>query len=153
MPAEWLKTEIASHKKIRSPLIPLLHEIRRREGYLSHENLVFVSRELGVPLNRIYETATFYTEFNLKPKGKNVLRVCTGTTCGVKGGSINLRLLEKALGIKAGETTKDNQFTLETINCFGACSMAPAIEANGILHTRVSAEKLKEILAKPGVGK
>ncbi|MBU0662106.1 MAG: NAD(P)H-dependent oxidoreductase subunit E [Candidatus Diapherotrites archaeon] len=152
MPAEWLEKEIKTYKKMRSPLIPLLHELRRREGVLSKENLIFISRGLDVPLSHIYEAATFYTEFNLNPKGKNVLRVCTGTSCSVKGGSINLRLIEKALGIKPGETTKDKKFTLETVNCFGACSMAPVAEINGTLYTNLSTDKLNKLLAKLGAG-
>lgn len=150
MPAEWLKKEIETYNAMRSPLIPLLHEIRRREGHLSRESLVFISRELQIPLSHIYEAATFYAEFNLNPKGKNVLRVCTGTTCNVKGGSFSLRYLEHTLGIKPGETTDDGKFTLETVNCFGACSSAPVVEINGVLHTKTDLQELKEIISKLG---
>ncbi|MFH1225331.1 MAG: NAD(P)H-dependent oxidoreductase subunit E [Candidatus Diapherotrites archaeon] len=150
MPAEWLKKEIDFYKNMRSPLIPLLHEIRRKEGHLSRESLVFISRELGIPLSHIYEAATFYAEFNLNPKGKNVLRVCTGTTCNVKGGSFCLRFLERVLEIKPGETTDNGKFTLETVNCFGACSAAPVIEINGVLHTKMGLQELKEIISKMG---
>ena len=108
-------------------MIAMLQDIQGIHGYLPENDIIRVARHLGVPTSRVYGVATFYNQFRLTPLGKHVIRVCRGTACHVKGSLDILHILETELGISAGETTKDLQFTIETVACIGACSIAPVI--------------------------
>jgi len=110
-----------------SNMIAMLQDIQDIHGYLPENDIIRVARHLGVPTSRVYGVATFYNQFRLTPLGKHVIRVCRGTACHVKGSLDILHILETELGISAGETTKDLQFTIETVACIGACSIAPVI--------------------------
>lgn len=134
--------------KDRSNLIALLQEIQNIYGYLTESALLDVSEFLGIPLSRIYGVATFYNQFRLKPLGKNIIRVCRGTACHVKGSANLLFSLETTLNCKAGETTRDKNFTLETVACIGACSIAPVININDDYYGRVTSKEIPKILKK-----
>lgn len=108
-------------------MIAMLQDIQGIHGYLPEDDIIRVAKHLGVPTSRVYGVATFYNQFRLTPLGKHVIRVCRGTACHVKGSLDILNILESELGIQAGETTKDLQFTIETVACIGACSIAPVI--------------------------
>lgn len=108
-------------------MIAMLQDIQGIHGYLPEDDIIRVARHLGVPTSRVYGVATFYNQFRLTPLGKHVIRVCRGTACHVKGSLDILNILESELGIEAGETTKDLKFTIETVACIGACSIAPVI--------------------------
>jgi NADH-quinone oxidoreductase subunit E len=121
---------IAKYKSREGILVEVLHEIQREFGYLPSEVLLLASKLLNIPLAQIYGVASFYTQFYFTPRGKNIIRVCTGTACHIRGAMAVLERFENELGIKAGETTTDLQFTLETVNCVGCCGLAPVVVAN-----------------------
>lgn len=133
-------------EKDASSLIPLLQDIQEEHGYLPESELVQVSHYCDIPMSRIYGVATFYNQFRLQPLGKYVIRVCRGTACHVKGSGDILTTLENELGIKAGETTKDLKFTIETVACIGACSIAPVIAINDEFYGKLDNKKVKKIL-------
>jgi NADH-quinone oxidoreductase subunit E len=127
-------------------LIGALEEIQERYRYLPPEALILASERLGVPLSQAYSVATFYNAFSLKPKGKHCLTVCMGTACHVRGSPQVLDRLETGLGIKAGETTHDHLFTLETINCLGACALGPIVVTDGEYSGQMSTRKVDALL-------
>jgi NADH-quinone oxidoreductase E subunit len=111
----------------REALIAILQDIQTQYNYLPPEVLQLVSVQLGIPLSRVYKVATFYKSFSLLPRGRHEIKVCQGTACHLKGSSRILEGLEKHLGIQRGATTEDLHFTLTTVNCVGACAMAPVV--------------------------
>lgn len=129
-----------------SYLIPMLQDIQQVHGYLPEWEIQLVARYTRVPISRVFGIATFYNQFRLKPLGKYVIRVCRGTACHVKGSLDILTTLETELGIKAGDTTKDMLFTIETVACIGACSIAPVIAINDEFHGGLTVKKLKRLL-------
>ena len=134
--------------KDRSSLIPILQDIQGKYGYLPEEALNDVSDFVDMPLSSVYGVATFYNQFRLKPLGKNVIRVCRGTACHVKNSANVLSALEAELKVQAGETTRDKVFTLETVACIGACSIAPVISINDEYFGRVTVKEIPKILKK-----
>jgi NADH-quinone oxidoreductase subunit E len=108
-------------------LITALEEIQKQYRYLPPEALILASELLGIPLSQTYAVATFYNAFSLIPKGKHSLHVCMGTACHVRGSPQILDRIETTLGICAGETTSDQEYTLETVNCVGACALGPIL--------------------------
>jgi NADH-quinone oxidoreductase subunit E len=112
-------------------LIAVLEAIQARYRYLPPEALILASERLGVPLSQAYSVATFYHAFSLEPKGQHSLHVCMGTACHVRGSPQVLDRLETRLGIRAGNTTRDRRFSLETVNCLGACALGPIVVADG----------------------
>ena len=127
-------------------LIAVLEAIQNRYRYLPPQALILACERLGVPLTQAYSVATFYNAFSLKPKGKHCLHVCMGTACHVRGSPQVLDRLETKLGIKAGETTHDRLFTLETVNCLGACALGPIVVADGEYTGQVSPQKADRLL-------
>ena len=105
---------------------------------------------MGLPIAQIYGVATFYRAFSLKPKGKNHICVCTGTACHVRQANVIVNQLETKLGIKAGETTQDQNFSLETVNCLGACALGPLVTANDVYYGNMTATKVDRMLEKLG---
>lgn len=134
--------------KDRSNLIVILQEIQEIYGYLPEDALNDVSDFIDMPLSSIYGVATFYNQFRLKPLGENVIRVCRGTACHVKNSANVLAALEQELNVEAGDTTRDKLFTLETVACIGACSIAPVISINDEYYGRVTVKEIPKILKK-----
>lgn len=134
--------------KDRSSLIALLQDVQEAYGYLPEEQLKAIAEFVGIPLVTVYGVATFYNQFRLTPLGKNVIRVCRGTACHVKNSSNILTALETELSIKAGQTTRDKLFTLETVACIGACSIAPVININEEYYGRITVKEISKILNK-----
>lgn len=132
--------------KKREALISLLQEIQEAEGYISSQAVIELSRHLNVPASKIYGAATFYNQFRFEPLGKYHIMVCRGTACHVKGSASALKTAEDILNIKAGKTTKDGLFSLETVACMGACGLAPVISINGEFYAQVTAEKFRKII-------
>lgn len=132
----------------RSNLIPILQDIQEIYGYLPEKSLKEISNHLCIPLSSVYGVATFYNQFRLTPLGKNIIRVCRGTACHVKNSANILIALENELGICAGQTTRDKLFTLETVACIGACSIAPVININDEYYGRVSIKEISKIISK-----
>jgi len=133
-------------------LVSILEEVQAKHGYLPEEVLRQVSKETGRSMVDIYGVATFYKAFSLKPRGKHVVSVCLGTACHVRGGPAIAQEVEKQLGIKAGETTRDKEFTLETVNCLGACALGPIVVVDGHYFSKVKGSMVKDILAKAQSG-
>jgi NADH-quinone oxidoreductase subunit E len=127
-------------------LINALEEIQERFRYLPPEALILASERLGVPLSQAYSVATFYNAFSLKPKGKHCLNVCVGTACHVRGSVQVLERLESKLGIRNGGTTRDHLFTLETVNCLGACALGPIVVTDGEYSGQMSPQKTDQLL-------
>lgn len=121
-------------------LIEILHKAQESFGYLEPEVLEYVARQLKLPLSRVYGVATFYHLFSLKPSGAHSCVVCLGTACYVKGGGKIMTALEQELGIKAGETTPDDQISLMAARCLGACGIAPAIVFDGTVAGKQESE-------------
>jgi NADH-quinone oxidoreductase subunit E len=133
------------HRKYGS-LISILHDIQAEFGYLPKEALATVVEELSIPESRVWGVVTFYSQFHLQPRGKHLIRVCTGTACHVRGAPRILEEMKRCLQIGAGETTKDLLFTLETVNCLGACALGPLAVIDGRYYGKLSAAMVKGIL-------
>ena len=133
-------------KGTKDELIPILEAVQEEFGYLPREAMLKISRRLRIPESNIYGVATFYALFRLKPSGKNIIRVCRGTACHVRGGARILQEFENRLGIKAGETTPDLEYSLETISCFGSCALAPVVVVNRQVYGRMTPAKVAEVL-------
>ena len=127
-------------------LIPLLQQAQETEGYLRKERLLAIHRETGIPLSSIYGVATFYAQFRMTPVGKNLIRVCHGTACHVAGANDISQAIEETLQFGNGETTKDRQFTLETVSCIGCCSLAPVIMINNDTYAHLTEKQVKKVL-------
>ena len=130
----------------RDALIGILQEIQETEGFLSEEAIVKTGTCLNIPTSKIYGVATFYNQFRFEPKGKYHVQVCRGTACHVLGSLTVLQELEKVLKVKAGQTTRDNMFSIEVVACIGACGLAPVISINGTFHANVTAASINEII-------
>ena len=131
-----------------SILIAVLQDIQSIYGYLPEAALQDVADFVGLPLSRVYGVATFYNQFRLTPLGENVIRVCRGTACHVSNSANILFNIETALNIKAGQTTRDKKFTLETVACIGACSIAPVITVNEDYFGKVTVKEIPNIIKK-----
>jgi NADH-quinone oxidoreductase subunit E len=136
--------EICSRYKkgSREALLPVLQEIQDDFGYLSEEAIIYVGRHLGLPSSKVYGIATFYDHFRFVPKGRYHLQVCGGTTCHIEGAMSLLREIDKLLKIQDGQVSRDGMFSLQVVNCMGACSQAPIIAINGEFHTVLSSYDL-----------
>ena len=139
---------IARYRQEKGNLIPVLQEAQEIFGYLPADVLRKISRELRLPLARVYGVVTFYAQFRLAPMGRNIIRTCLGTACHVRGGAKVLEKIEQELNIKDGGTTEDQRFTLEVIACMGACGLAPVISINNEVHAKLTPEMVPAILAK-----
>lgn len=143
---------VDKHAGKRGAVIAMLEEIQAKYGYLPHYALQMVAETAGVPLVDVYAVATFYRAFSLTPRGKHLASVCLGTACHVRGGAAVAKEWERALGIPAGETTADREFTLETVNCLGACALGPVVVVDGHYFPKVSPAKVEEIIEKTRAG-
>jgi NADH:ubiquinone oxidoreductase subunit E len=130
----------------RESLMPVLQFVQGRVGYLSPESMRGIARFLKVPEAVVYGAATFYAQFRFEPSGKYRITVCQGTACHVRGSSAILRDLEMKLGLEAGGTTDDLNYTLETVACLGACAMGPVMVLNDEYQSRMTKRKTDEVL-------
>jgi NADH-quinone oxidoreductase subunit E len=131
---------------VKGNLIGILHEVQNRYSYLPEEELRYISNRTRVPITQIYSIVNFYNRFSLKPKGKNVICVCLGTACHVKGAGKVMDALQEKLNIKTGESTDDMRFSLEEVRCIGACSLAPAVVVNEETYGQVSPKQVSTLL-------
>ncbi len=135
-----LETAMKRHQHKPEALIEILHTAQELFGYLENDLLLFIAHSLKLPPSRVYGVATFYHFFTLKPKGAHTCVVCMGTACYVRGADRLLEAIEGAAGIKAGETTADNQLSLLTARCIGACGIAPAVVYDNVVTPRQTPE-------------
>ena len=143
-----LKQFIAANKDTKGPLMPIMQKAQELFGYLSLETQELIADSLDIPVSEVYGVATFYSQFSLRPKGENVVSVCTGTACYVKGAQAVLEEVENVLGIKAGETTKDGKFTIQDTRCLGCCGRAPVMVINEDVYGRLTPADIKGIFEK-----
>ena len=140
------KEMIRKYPPSREYLIPILQEVQDHFGFLSMESIFTISDYLELPESKVYGVATFYNQFKLRPPGKYQIQICRGTACHVKGSFNLLETLKRELGIEPGVTTKDGLFSLETVACIGACSIAPVLTVNGKFHGRVDTKSVEKIV-------
>jgi NADH-quinone oxidoreductase subunit E len=141
-----VNTFLAKHNKEKRALIAILQDIQAEYNYLPRPALQLVSQCLDIPLIDVVGVATFYRAFSLTPRGEHVATVCLGTACHVRGGPKILNEFEKKLSIKAGETTKDNRFTLETVACLGCCAIGPVVVVDGNYYSHTTIGKVDSII-------
>jgi len=150
MEAKELKGKVGQvlqkYKYDKSLLVGILQDIQAEAGYLPKEVLEETSQGLGVPLSRVYSVATFFKAFSLKPRGRHLINVCMGTACHVRGAVKVLEQIEKELAVKTGETTPDLKFTLETVNCVGACALGPMVIIGEDYHGEMTPEAIGTML-------
>ena len=127
-------------------LIMILQEIQKRYNYLPRPALTYLSTKIGIPYSKIYGVATFYASFSLEPRGRNIISICTGTACHVRGAERVRETISNSLRLEEGKTTEDRRFTLETVRCIGCCSLGPVVKINEDMHGRISTDQLNKIL-------
>ena len=144
--AEVVNSVLAKYELDSAMLVGILQDIQTELNYLPKECLVMVGECLNIPLSRVYSVATFFKAFSLKPRGRHNLHVCMGTACHVRGAEKVLDKLQTELCLCAGETSSDMKFTLETVNCVGACALGPVVVVDGEYAGQVTTDKVKSIL-------
>lgn len=137
---------LESYRGDQDELIPILQQVQQRFGYLPEQAMSLIARFVDLPESTVFGVATFYAQFKLVPTGRNIVTVCRGTACHVKGGARILKQAQKQLGIKAGECTPDLEYALETVACLGACALAPNMVVSGKVYGRMMEPKVKKIL-------
>ena len=143
-----VKSILGKYDNDQSFMVSILQDIQSEYHYLPREVLEEVSQRLGVPLTQVYSVATFFKAFSLKPGGRHLIHVCLGTACHVRSAVKILEQIELELGIKPGETTKDLKYTLETVNCVGACALGPNVTIDDEPIGEVKTDKVKALLDK-----
>lgn len=146
--ANRLEPILSRYRGQEGGLIPLLQEVQGELGWLPEEALKLVAEATGLTLARVVGVASFYAQFYFRPRGRHVIRVCTGTACHIRGAPKILERLEEELGIRAGETAADLSFTLETVNCVGCCALAPVVVVDERVLKRRDHKKLWEWVRK-----
>ena len=144
MPPPTLASILQERRSQPQQLVEVLQDVQEHYGYISEESMRTISTELGVPLMDVYSVASFYKAFALKPRGKNVITICTGTACHVRGAKLLLNQAVGQLGIEPGEISVDGLFTIEHVNCLGACALGPVVTDNGCYHKHMSPGKLRK---------
>ena len=129
-------------------LIEVLQDIQKTNGFISRESAGWVSRELGVPIMEVYRVASFYKAFSLEPRGKHVITLCMGTACHVRGANPLLEQAQSLLAVEVGGTSNDGLFTVEGVNCIGACALAPVVVLNGVYHPNMTPAKLRALVRR-----
>lgn len=128
-------------------VISLLQDIQEEFGYIPQDDIAYVASRLDIPLSRFFGTATFYSQFYLAPRGKNIVSICCGTACHVKGGTKIADRVQKDLGLSGeGETTSDGLFTVEVVRCVGACSIAPVVIVNAKAYGDMTSERMLRLI-------
>lgn len=143
-----LQKLIDQYRGFDGALIPVLQEAQNIYGYLPKDVMEIIAKELNIPFSRVYGVATFYAQFHLNQRGRNIIRVCLGTACHVRGGSVLYEAIKEKLGIDGGQTTEDLRFTLETVACIGACGLSPCMMVNDDTHGRLKPEDIDAILER-----
>ena len=145
---EKVKTIVDKYNGKHDSVIAILQDVQSEYHYLPEHSLRAVASQLGLPLIQICGVATFFKAFSLKPRGEHTVTVCLGTACHVRGAPAVLDEAKRQLGIEPGNTTDDMRFTLETVNCLGACALGPIMVIDGKYHGQMSPRKAKKVLKK-----
>ncbi len=147
---EQIDSVIANYRERRWGLIPLLQEVQRIIGYIPPEAIPRIAGGLGLFPSQVQGVISFYSQFYTTPRGKNIVRVCLGTACHVRGGKTILKLVKRHLGIEEGETTPDMEYTLETVACIGVCALAPNMVINSNIYGNMNPKKVVSIFSHYG---
>jgi len=150
MPPQTLEQILEGRRSQPNQLIEVFHDVQKNYGYISTESIQTVSQDLGIPLIEVYKVASFYKAFRLKPSGKNVLTMCMGTACHVRGARFLLDQATGQLGVKSGEVTSDGLFSVEHVNCLGACALGPIVTENESYHHHMTPGKLRKLIETIG---
>lgn len=145
---ETVDSILDSYQRDKSLLVSILQDLQAECNYLSKEGLSRVSEGLAIPFSQVYSVATFFKAFSLKPRGRHSIATCLGTACHVRGAIRILEEIERALGIERGGTTKDLKYTLDTVNCVGACALGPIVIVDGEYSGQMKIDKIKPLLKK-----
>ena len=137
---------LAHYNGVKGALIPVLQEAQGAYGFLPKDIISRIADTLKIPVSQVYGVVTFYSQFHLNPRGRNIIRGCQGTACHVRGAKAVLKALEDELRIAPGQTTTDERFTLETVACLGACGLAPVLMINDDTHGRLTPETVCKLL-------
>ena len=148
MSLERVDEIVESYDANKESLIQVLQDTTSEYNYLPQSCLRRISQRLKIPLSEVLEVTTFYKAFSLEPRGKHLIHVCLGTACHVRGAQQIVNKIERTLGIRAGQTSEDLMFTLETVNCLGACALGPVVVMDGQYHGQMTRTKVKELLEK-----
>ncbi len=127
-------------------LLQIMLDVNHHFNYLPQESIDHISRRLKMPISQVFSVATFFKVFSLKPRGRTIVHVCTGTACHVKGTPKILDRMKQDLGLNPGETTEDLALTLETVNCVGACASAPVVVVGGETYSEMTPNKMAEVV-------
>lgn len=141
MEAATIEGVLDQHGRDQSAIIAILQDLQEEVNYLPEGALRYVAERLDIPVSKVYSLATFYRAFSLEPRGKHLIYVCTGTACHVRGAVKILDALEREIGICAGETDEQMEFTLETVNCLGACALGPVVVVDGEYYGQMTGAK------------
>jgi len=139
---------LRKHKSKEGALIPVLQEIQKSQGYISRPVMAYVAKSLKLPLAEVFGVASFYAQFYLEKRGENMIRVCLGTACHVKGAEGVLEAFSDELAVEVGGTTKNKMFSLERVGCLGACGLAPVVMVNDKTYSKMTPERVPEIIAE-----
>jgi len=145
---EMVKEVAHRRRQMPGAVSGAMQELQEHFGYLSEEALIMLAEELDVPLSRLFGMATFFSFFNLKPRGERHLQVCMGTACHVLGAEQIGRKIERDLDISDGDATPDRSFSFEKVRCLGCCSLAPVVRMNDDIHGRVRMKTVDQLLKK-----
>jgi NADH:ubiquinone oxidoreductase subunit E len=146
MSSQTLDQILEGRRSQPNQLIEVLQDIQENYGYIPKEAMQIVSQGLGVPIIEVYRVASFYKAFRLSPPGKYVLTMCMGTACHVRGSRLLLDQANGQLGVKPGEVTPDGLFSIEHVNCLGACALGPIVRENGSYHHHMTPGKLRKLI-------
>ena len=150
---ETLAEIFKNYEENEGNVITILQGIEEHFGYIPEEAIALIAKKLDIPASRFFGTATFYSQFHLKPRGKNIITVCRGTACHVKGSEKLINRLSLELDVPQGEdTTSDCKFTIEKVNCIGACGIAPVTVVNHTVHGKMTLDKLMKEIKKLKAG-
>jgi len=133
-------------KKDKESLIMMLQAIQKTYNYLPPPALNYLAVKIGVPYSKIYGVATFYSTFSLEPRGRNIISICLGTACHVRGAERVHERIKETLAIGDGQTTEDKRFTLESVRCIGCCSLGPVVKINEDMHARLPSDQVGKVL-------
>jgi NADH-quinone oxidoreductase subunit E len=148
MEATILEHILDRHDRAPSAIIAIMQDVQDEVNYLPEGTLRYVAERLNIPVSKVFQLATFYRAFSLEPRGKHSINVCTGTACHVRGAVKVVDALEREIGIQAGETDKQLEFTLETVNCLGACALGPVVVVDGEYHGQMTGARAVRMIKK-----
>jgi NADH-quinone oxidoreductase subunit E len=143
-----LQNILNRHNHDPANIIAILQDIQAEINWLPEKDVRYVAQTLSIPLSKMMSLASFYRAFSLKPRGRHIVQVCLGTACHVRGAVRILGAIERELGIEAGETDENLEFTLETVNCLGACALGPVVVVDDVYHGQMTSAKTTRLLKK-----